>query len=138
METGLKLMRTKDLRAETIGSVGLDLRVDQHITFLPGEIKLVFTTLEGPLSENHDLVGFVCARSSIAKLGLVNINSPGVIDADYTGKIGVVFKNMTDSTIEIKPDERVAQILLMNINNFYIPNTSNKQRTGGFGSTGKE
>lgn len=131
-------MKTKDLIAETTGSVGLDLRIDETTKILPDEIKLVFTTLKGPLSENHDLIGMVCSRSSIAKRGLVIINSPGIIDADYNGYIGVIFKNMTNKSIVIEKNERIAQILLMKKDKFYIPNSNNKQRIGGFGSTGKE
>lgn len=138
MEIGSKLMKVKDLTAETTGSVGLDLRIDEPVKILPDEIKLVFTTLKGPLSENHDLIGMVCSRSSMAKQGLVIINSPGIIDADYNGYIGVIFKNMTDEPIVLKRNERIAQILLMKKDMFYVPNSNNKQRTGGFGSTGKE
>lgn len=131
-------MITSELITETTGSVGLDLRIDEPTEILPDEIKLVFTTLKGPLSENHDLIGMVCSRSSMAKRGLVNINSPGIIDADYKGYIGVIFKNMTDEPIVLKGNERIAQILLMKKDMFYVPNSNNKQRTGGFGSTGKE
>lgn len=130
-------MKITDLIAETYGSVGLDLRIEEQVTIQPGENKLIFTTLEGPLSDNHKTIGLVCPRSSISKRGLLNVNSPGVIDADYEGKIGVVLYNLTNEEIILEKDERVAQILLMDIDTFYTPNVKNKSRTGGFGSTGR-
>lgn len=59
----------------------------------------------------------------------------GIIDADYLGNVGIILTNLTEQPIEIKKNERIAQILLFKKETFIIPNFIDKDRTGGFGST---
>lgn len=85
---------------------------------------------------------FVVPRSSIGKkTGLRLSNSQGVIDTDYTGEIGVLYDNISDSDYTIKAGDRIAQMYVMPAYRFKAVQVDAMEETergeGGFGSSGK-
>ena len=126
---------------ETEHAAGLDLRanVDEKITLKPLERNLVKTGLFIELP-----IGFeaqVRPRSGLAyKKGLSVLNSPGTIDADYRGEIGVILVNLSNEVVEIEDGERVAQLVVAKHERITWEDTEILEETGrgagGFGSTG--
>lgn len=125
----------------TKNSAGYDFVSSKEITIQPGEIKLIPTGVKAYMKSNELL--YLFDRSSNAKkLGLVLINSVGVIDSDYynnkdnEGHIFAQMKNISDKVVTIKPLDRIAQGVFMT---FLIADKdeANGERTGGFGSTNK-
>jgi dUTP pyrophosphatase len=123
-------------------SAGMDLRAmlpDSPIVLLPGEFQLVPTGIQIALP-----VGFeaqVRPRSGLAfKKGVTVLNSPGTIDADYRGDIGVILINHGHEPFEVSDGERIAQLVIARYERVdWCPSKSldNTDRgTGGFGSTG--
>jgi dUTP pyrophosphatase len=127
----------------TIHSAGLDLRanIDAPITLKPLERSLIKTGIFMELP-----VGFeaqVRPRSGLAfKNGISVLNSPGTIDADYRGEIGVILVNLSNETFVINDGERVAQLVLAKHEQFEwvaVSELADSDRgAGGFGSTGKK
>ena len=94
-------------------SAGLDLRADikQDIILFPGERILVPTGLHIQLPVGYEAQ--VRPRSGLAiKKGITCLNSPGTIDADYRGNVGVVLINHGSESFTIKPGERIAQMVI--------------------------
>jgi dUTP pyrophosphatase len=94
-------------------SAGLDLRADikQDIILFPGERILVPTGLHIQLPVGYEAQ--VRPRSGLAiKKGITCLNSPGTIDADYRGDVGVVLINHGSESFTIKPGERIAQMVI--------------------------
>ena len=81
-------------------------------------------------------------RSGLAlKHGLTLLNSPGTIDSDYRGEIGIILVNISKEEYTIQPNERIAQLILgkvyqIEFENVEILNESSRE-SGGFGHTGK-
>lgn len=126
---------------ETAGAAGLDLKanLDQTIVLKPLERTLVKTGLFLEIPEGFE--GQVRPRSGLAfKFGISVLNSPGTIDADYRGEIGVILVNLSDKSFEIVDGERIAQLVFAKVEqanlipDFTLSETS--RGTGGFGSTG--
>lgn len=124
----------------TPGSAGLDLRAKSGGVLKPGERALVPTTLDGPILEgNQSIYWLVVPRSGLAlKHGVTVLNSPGVIDMDYTGNIGVILHNTGVDDFAFEEGERVAQLItmqMMRLTQFEV----GKQERGdqGYGSTGR-
>ena len=126
---------------ETIASAGLDLRANivEPIVLKPLERTLVKTGLFIELP-----VGFeaqVRPRSGLAyKRGITVLNSPGTIDADYRGEIGVLLVNLSNDEFIVEDGERVAQLVIAKHEraewNEVNELTETKRGEGGFGSTG--
>ena len=80
-------------------------------------------------------------RSGLAlKSGITVLNSPGTIDADYRGEIGVILINLSNEDYIIQPQERIAQLILNEIAQMSLQKVTSLEvtnRAGGFGSTGK-
>jgi dUTP pyrophosphatase len=128
---------------ETIGSAGLDIRafIEETVTLKPFERKLIKTGLfiEIPLGYEAQ----VRPRSGFAlKNGVTVLNSPGTIDADYRGEIGVILINLSQEDVEIHSGDRIAQLVFASVEQaewIDVETLSNTQRgEGGFGSTGKK
>ena len=98
---------------ETEGAAGMDLRanIEEAITINPLERAIVKTGLFIALP-----VGFeaqVRPRSGLAaKKGITVLNSPGTIDADYRGKIGVILVNLSNAAFVINDGERIAHLII--------------------------
>jgi len=96
---------------ETIGSAGCDVRSDHDATINPGHKLLIKTGLFVEIPLGYKIQ--VRPRSGLAfKHGLTVLNSPGTIDADYRGEIGVILVNLSNENFTIKKGERVAQLLI--------------------------
>lgn len=126
----------------TIASAGLDLRanVSESVMLEPGEWKLIPTGLYIELPMGYEAQ--VRPRSGLAyKHGITVLNSPGTIDADYRGDVGVLLINHSKSAFEIKSGERVAQLVIAKHEQAewqLVEELGNTDRgAGGFGSTGK-
>jgi len=122
-------------------SAGLDLRanLENPNTLNPLERKLIPTGLFIELP-----VGFeaqIRPRSGLAlKKGLTVLNSPGTIDADYRGEIGVILINLSNEKVTIEPGERICQMIISKheqaiFNEVQVLNQTDRG-AGGFGSTG--
>ncbi|MFK5890470.1 MAG: dUTP diphosphatase [Flavobacteriaceae bacterium] len=127
---------------ETAASAGMDLRanIDNSIILKPLEHVLIKTGLFIALP-----IGFeaqVRPRSGLAyKFGVTVLNTPGTIDADYRGEIGVILVNLSNTTFTIQDGERIAQLVIAKHEQASWQEVSVLETTergkGGFGSTGK-
>ena len=126
---------------ETIGSAGMDIRahIEEAITLAPLERVLVKTGLFVEIPLGYEIQ--VRPRSGLAfKKGITVLNSPGTIDADYRGEIGVLLVNLSSEPFVIEDGERIAQLVLSSHEQAQwqevdILEESNRGQ-GGFGSTG--
>ncbi|MBU3011437.1 dUTP diphosphatase [Polaribacter vadi] len=126
---------------ETEGAAGMDLRanIDDSITLKPLERAIVKTGLFIALP-----VGFeaqVRPRSGLAaKKGITVLNSPGTVDADYRGEIGVILVNLSNDDFVINDGERIAQLIIAKHERAIWQEveilSETKRGSGGFGSTG--
>lgn len=119
----------------------MDLRafLSSSVMLLPGERKLVPTGIYLEIPKDYEAQ--VRSRSGLAlKKGISVLNSPGTIDADYRGEIGVILINSSKTPFEIKPSDRIAQLVFAKIVKVNWQNSSNLDETerssSGFGSTG--
>ena len=127
----------------TPGAAGMDLyaAVPHQEVLNPGEIKLVPTGLCISLPEGYEAQ--IRPRSGLAlKHGITMVNTPGTIDADYRGEIGLIMINHGQAPFAINRGDRVAQMVLNKIARAEFIEVDNLDETGrstgGFGSTGKE
>ena len=125
----------------TLQSAGLDLRANltKPITLKPLERTLVKTGLFIELPAGYEAQ--VRPRSGLAyKKGITVLNSPGTIDADYRGEIGVILVNLSAEEFIIENGERVAQMVIAKheqANWVEVEDLKVSERgAGGFGSTG--
>ena len=97
----------------TCQSAGMDLRanIDEAVTLHPMERRLIPTGLYISLPAGYEAQ--VRPRSGLAlKHGITVLNSPGTIDADYRGEIGVLLINLSDSDFVVRDGERIAQMVI--------------------------
>tara|TARA_R110002050_G_scaffold20125_2_gene57184 strand:- start:3882 stop:4313 length:432 start_codon:yes stop_codon:yes gene_type:complete len=126
---------------ETEGSAGMDLRanIEEAITLKPLERTIVKTGLFIALP--IDFEAQVRPRSGLAaKKGITVLNSPGTVDADYRGEIGVILVNLSNDDFVINDGERVAQLVIAKHERVKWEEvevlSETKRGSGGFGSTG--
>jgi dUTP pyrophosphatase len=126
---------------ETIASAGMDLRANltEPIALKPLERTHVKTGLFVELPIGYEAQ--VRPRSGLAfKNGITVLNSPGTIDADYRGEIGVILVNLSQETFVIQNGERIAQIVIAKHERAEFIQVQELSETsrgeGGFGSTG--
>ena len=126
---------------ETLISAGMDLRanISKSITLKPLERVIVKTGLFIALPAG--LEAQVRPRSGLAaKKGITVLNSPGTVDADYRGEIGVILVNLSNEDFLIKDGERIAQLIIAKHEQITWKEVSildkTKRGEGGFGSTG--
>ena len=126
---------------ETIASAGMDLRanIKESIVLKSLERAIVKTGLFIELPTGYEAQ--VRPRSGLAaKNGITVLNSPGTIDADYRGEIGVILVNLSTKDFTIENGERIAQLIIAKheraewIEVQELTETSRGE--GGFGSTG--
>lgn len=128
----------------TSGSAGMDLRacIIEPVVLHAGETKLVKTGIALDM-QDAGIACFVVPRSGLAlKHSITVMNSPGTVDSDYHGEIGVVLVNHGKSDYTIQPGERIAQMIFMpviqaQLNFVQEFATTTERGAGGFGSTGK-
>jgi len=129
---------------ETGGSAGMDLRAavaeDAPVTLAPGARALVPTGLKIALDPGYEAQ--VRPRSGLAlKHGLTCLNSPGTIDSDYRGEVGVILINHGQEPFVIRRGERIAQMVIARHEQATMVEVGALDETargaGGFGSTGR-
>ena len=143
----LRLPHAEDLLLpayETEGSAGMDLRAavpeDQPMTLAPGARALVPTGLKIALEPGFEAQ--VRPRSGLAlKHGITCLNSPGTIDSDYRGEVGVILANLGQEPFVIRRGERIAQLVIARHEQAALVEVEALDETargaGGFGSTGR-
>ena len=129
---------------ETTGSAGMDLRAavaeDAPVTLEPGQRALVPTGLKIALEQGWEAQ--VRPRSGLAlKHGITCLNTPGTIDSDYRGEVGVILVNLGTEPFTIRRGERIAQMVIAAHAQAVIAEVKDLDQTvrgeGGFGSTGR-
>ncbi len=127
----------------TTASAGLDLRanLDSPVTLQPLERKLIPTGLYIALPEGCEAQ--IRPRSGLAlKHGISLLNTPGTIDADYRGEIGVILVNISNEPFEVRDGERIAQMVIARYEQVkWEPAESldaTERGAGGFGHTGRK
>lgn len=123
-------------------SAGYDFYTPVDIVIEPQGRVLVWTDVKAYMQDNEVLMLYI--RSSIGvKQGVVLSNGTGVIDASYysnpdnDGRIGISLFNTSDKEVQIKAGERIAQGVFIQYLVADDDNVLNKERIGGFGSSGK-
>lgn len=126
---------------ETEGSSGLDLRaaVKGEVTLRPGEIRLIPTGLAVSIPRGWEAQ--IRPRSGLAlKHGIGMVNSPGTVDSDYRGEIGLVLINWGEEPFTIKRGDRVAQMVITSVARAETVEVEELDETrrgeGGFGHSG--
>jgi dUTP pyrophosphatase len=126
---------------ETAGSSGMDIRanIDEVVTVKPLQRALIKTGLF--LEMDPSIECQIRPRSGLAlKKGLTVLNTPGTVDADYRGEIGVILINLSEEEVVIEDGERIAQMVFCPIQKVTLTEvtelTDSARGAGGFGSTG--
>ena len=126
---------------QTKSSAGMDLMafVDDPVIIESGEWKLVSTGIYIKLPTGFEAQ--VRPRSGLAlKKGITVLNSPGTIDSDYRGEIGVILINHSKNNFIVNSGDRIAQLVIAKHESIKLKNVesidSSNRGTGGFGSTG--
>ncbi len=126
----------------TEGSAGMDIRaaVETEIIVKAGEVKLVPTNLIFEIPNGYEIQ--VRPRSGLAlKHGITLLNSPGTIDSDYRGEVGIIMSNFSQTDFVVKRGDRIAQLVLAKYYTADVIETTIVDETergeGGFGHTGK-
>jgi dUTP pyrophosphatase len=128
---------------ETAQSAGMDLRanIDAPVVLQPGDRALIPTGIAMALPDGFEAQ--IRPRSGLAyKHGVTVLNSPGTIDADYRGDVGVLLINHGKEPFTVEDGMRVAQMVVAKYSQFEwneVEDLSSTDRgAGGFGSTGKQ
>lgn len=126
---------------KTAQAAGMDLQayLEQSIVIHPGARTLVPTGLYLQLPDGFEAQ--VRPRSGLAlKSGITVLNSPGTIDADYRGEVGVILINHSNEPFEIQTGDRIAQLVIAPVLQAIWQEvedlTATERGAGGFGSTG--
>lgn len=140
----VRRVRPSDLplpKYQTALSAGMDLLADlpEAVQLAPLERRLIPTGLSIELPANYEAQ--VRPRSGLAlKQGLTCLNSPGTIDADYRGEIGVLLINLSNSSVTLQRGDRIAQLVIAPVEQATWAEvdvlTDTTRGAGGFGSTG--
>jgi dUTP pyrophosphatase len=128
---------------ETTQSAGMDLRanIDVPVVLQPGDRALIPTGIKMALPDGYEAQ--IRPRSGLAyKHGITVLNSPGTIDADYRGDVGVLLINHGREAFTVEDGMRVAQMVVAQYSQFEWESAEDLDETargaGGFGSTGKQ
>jgi dUTP pyrophosphatase len=126
---------------ETIGASGMDVRANltESISIEPLGRALIKTGLFLEME-----IGLECQvrpRSGLAlKKGITVLNTPGTVDADYRGEVGVILVNLSNESVTIEDGERVAQFVFCKVEQVQLNEVAELNEStrgaGGFGSTG--
>ena len=126
---------------ETLLSAGMDLyaNINEEILLKPMQRALIKTGLFIALPDNYEAQ--IRPRSGLAyKKGVTVLNSPGTIDADYRGEIGVILINLSEDDFVVADGDRIAQIVFSKVEKINWREkkvlTKTERGEGGFGSTG--
>lgn len=139
---GIRLLDDKAQmpRQATPESAGADLCASESMTIYPNDIRLVHTGIQMDIPKGYHVE--VRSRSGLAlKAGIFVLNSPGTVDSDYTGEIGVILCNAGKEPFNIDVGDRIAQMVVIHHEDpsFTLVNEIQKDTergSGGFGHTG--
>ena len=127
----------------TEAAAGMDLRANlsESVTLKPLERRLIPTGLFIELPVGYEAQ--IRSRSGLAlKHGITVLNSPGTIDADYRGEIGVILVNLSDTDFVVADGERICQMVIVRHEQAeWVEVTelaASERGAGGFGHTGKQ
>ncbi len=139
-----RLKHGKDIplpKFQTSGAAACDLfaAIEHSVILKKGEHKIIPTGFAMALPEGYEAQ--IRPRSGLAaKSAITVLNSPGTIDSDYRGEVGVILINLGKKDFIIEPKARIAQMLIMPCLQWQWIETDNLSEThrgeGGFGSTG--
>ena len=122
-------------------SSGMDIRasVKDPVLLEPGEIRLIPTGLAVSVPPGYEAQ--LRPRSGLAlRHGIGMVNSPGTIDSDYRGEIGIILTNWGDETFTIRRGDRIAQMIICKVYHAELVEVDELDHTsrgqGGFGHTG--
>ena len=122
-------------------SAGMDLRanLDAPVTLRPLERRLIPTGLRIALPEGYEAQ--VRPRSGLAlKKGVTVLNTPGTVDADYRGEVGVILINLSQEDFVVEDGERIAQMVIARHEQAELVEVSvlgeTERGAGGFGHSG--
>ena len=126
---------------ETLGASGMDIRANIETTIIIQPLDRVLIETGLFLEMENGLECQVRPRSGLAlKKGLSVLNTPGTIDADYRGEIGVILVNLSNVAVSIVDGERIAQLVFCKVEHVSFTKvavlTDSERGVGGFGSTG--
>lgn len=126
---------------ETLLSAGMDVRanLDEPVILKPFARALIKTGIFMAIPQGYEVQ--VRPRSGLAfKKGITVLNSPGTIDADYRGELGVLLVNISNEEFIVEDGERIAQLVVAKHEQIQWDSkdklTQTKRGDGGFGSTG--
>ena len=126
----------------TEGSAGMDVRaaIDSDVIIKSGEVKLIPTNLMVEIPVGYEIQ--VRPRSGLAlKHGMGLLNSPGTIDSDYRGEVGIIMSNFSNDEFVVKRGNRIAQLVISKVYQAELVETielaESIRGNGGFGHTGK-
>jgi dUTP pyrophosphatase len=141
-------LRIKKLRPDAIipaykttGAAGFDLHaaIDAPVTLVPKQRGLITTGLSMAIPVGYE--GQVRPRSGLAlNLGVSIVNTPGTVDSDYRGEVGIVLINLGQENVVVNPGDRVAQMIIAPVTQVELEEVTELDETlrgaGGYGSTG--
>lgn len=139
----VNLLKNEDLTAipvhQTEQSAGVDIRSIEAGVLKPGEYRLFKTGLKVKIPTGYEIQ--VRPRSGLShKFGITVLNSPGTIDSDYTGDIGIILINQGTEDFKVNKGDRIAQLVLSKYERISFNIVDSLEETGrsegGFGSTG--
>ncbi len=124
-----------------VGDAGMDLYSAEDYILKSGERKIISSGIKVEVPEGYELQ--IRPRSGLAaKNGITVLNTPGTIDHQYRGIVGVILMNHSNESFEIKKGERIAQMVFNKFESAELIEVDELSETargeGGFGSTGKK
>jgi len=126
----------------TDGSAGMDLRaaIEQDVTIEPGRRALISAGFRMALPHGYEAQ--VRPRSGLAlRHGVTLLNSPGTIDSDYRGTVGVILVNLGEEPFVVRRGERIAQMIIAPVTRAELRPVvelhESERGAGGFGHTGR-
>ena len=126
---------------ETAGSSGMDLaaNIAGNISIDPGKTAIIPTGLALSVPKGFEVQ--IRPRSGLAAKKKISVlNTPGTIDSDYRGEVGVILINLGKKKFSVHPKDRIAQMVICNITKIDLIGVNflskTKRGSGGFGSSG--
>lgn len=138
-EPGTKDLPLPSYATEEAAGMDLHAAVSSSLTIEPGKVVLVPTGIRVAVPKGYELQ--IRPRSGLAlKHGITVLNSPGTVDADYRGPVGVILANLGDQPFIINRGDRIAQAVLSRVERVEWESVEVLDETprgsGGFGHTG--
>lgn len=121
------------------GDAGFDLITPYTIYLTPGVVTLIETGIKMEIPKGYEVQ--IRSKSGLALKDIIVVNSPGTIDSNYRGEIGVILKNNGQYIYKLEKGNKIAQAVLKKVETAQIVEVKKLNETvrgeGGYGSTGK-